>query len=76
MTQPNQKKRKKMRYELSTIEAGVEKTVAVTYDRREARRLYESLKQQNRGRLRINGGRLLRIYEADAILLNGKEYGE
>lgn len=55
------------RYEVLTIEAGVEEAQIDTTVFEEARAAYRELKDFCRGRIRINGGRILKIHEADKL---------
>ena len=60
------------RYEVLTIEAGVEKVQLDTTSFEAARAVYRDMKEFNRGRIRINGGRILRIHEADKFMFGRK----
>nr|DAW91707.1 MAG TPA: hypothetical protein [Bacteriophage sp.] len=56
-----------MKYTILTIECGEEKVQLETNSFKLARAEYERQKQCNRGRVRINGGEILRIYQADKL---------
>lgn len=56
-----------MKYTILIIECGREEIQLETNSYREARAEYERLKECNRGRVRINGGEILRIYQADKL---------
>lgn len=60
------------RYEVLTIEAGVEKVQLDTTSFEAARAAYRDMKEFNRGRIRINGGRILWIHEADKLMFGRK----
>lgn len=56
-----------MKYTILTIECGREEIQLETNSYREARAEYERLKECNRGRVRINDGEILKIYQADKL---------